>query len=84
MIILRDKSLDLNLTLYIVSIDDEGRQHIHHTSQDAKVLSLCDFQPDKVANVLPDSRLAAQALKDAALVLIGSGWQHSEEERDQR
>ena len=47
------------------------------------MLPFCDFQSNKVGNVLPDSSMAAQALQGAALVLVGSGWQRSEEEHDQ-
>ena len=43
-----------------------------------------DFQSKKVTNVLPRSGKAAQALKGAALVFVGSGRQRSEEEHDQR
>ena len=64
---------------------DKGRKHVHHIPQETKLLCLCDFQPNKVANVLPDSRMTAQALKKgAALVLIGSGRQRTEEEHLQR
>ena len=62
---------------------DEGGQHAHHLMQDAKLLSLCDFQPNIVANMLPHPGMAAQALMGAALVLVGSGRQRSEEKRDQ-
>jgi len=47
------------------------------------MLSFRDFQPNKVANVLQDSGMPAKALKDAALLLAGRGWQRSEEEHDQ-
>jgi len=55
---------------------------MHHISQDTQLLSFCDFQPDKIANMLPHSGMAAQTLKGAALVLVGSGRQCSVEERD--
>jgi len=61
-----------------------GGQHTYHVPQDAKVLSFCNFQPNKVSNVLPHTGMAAQALKGAALVFAGSGWQRSEEECHQR
>ena len=48
------------------------------------MLHFRDFQPDKVANVLPDSGMAAQALKDAASVLAWSGRRRPEEEVDKR
>ena len=48
------------------------------------MLSLGYRLPDKVAHVLPHASMAAQALKDAVSVLVGRGWQRSEEERDHR
>ena len=59
-------------------------QHIHHTSQDAEVLPFRNFQPDKVGNVPPDTGMAAQALKDAALGCAGSRRKRSTKEGDQR
>ena len=61
------------LRIYLARYE-QLRQRIYHISQDTKLLSLCDFQADKIANVLPHSRMAAQALKGAALHRVGSGW----------
>ena len=71
-------------TLFLIFSHYEGRHHINQTSQDAKMLSFRDFEPDKVANVLPDTGMAVQALNGTTLVLVGSGWQRSTQERDNR
>ena len=73
----------INILFLMISLYKRGH-HIHHILQNAKLLLFCHFQPDKVANVLPDSGLAAQALKGAALDRVGSGRQRSTEERDHR
>ena len=48
------------------------------------MLPLRDLQPNKIANVLPDSGMDAEALEGAGLVLVEGGWQRSTKEHDHR
>ena len=67
------------------SIIDKERQHHPHILQDAKVLPLSNFQPNKVGNVLPHTGMAAEALRGAApFRVIRSWWKRPAEERDHR
>ena len=74
----------MKLLFFFIVIDLEARGHINHTSQDTELLSLCNFPPNKIANVLPHPGMAAQALKGAALHRVVSRWQRSAEEREHR
>jgi len=80
---MKSKNISSHISLYHLIVfrlsPYEGRQHIHHIPQDTKLLAFRDFQPNKVANVLPHAGVATEVLKrGAALFDIGGGRQRSE------